>query len=109
MTIDIEHFKAKLEQEKRELEQAIAGLTSAGKNESEVEFNDEVADRLEDQEEREEEELSLGQELKEVKAALEKIAKGTYGLCEVSGEPIEADRLEANPAARICKQHLNVG
>lgn len=39
--------------------------------------------------------------------ALEKIADGTYGICELSGEPIEHDRLMANPAARTCKAHMN--
>lgn len=43
----------------------------------------------------------------DVVAALERIEKGTYGLCEVSGEPIEADRLEADPAARTSKAHMN--
>jgi len=42
----------------------------------------------------------------DIKAALQKIAEGKYGLCEVSGEPIEEDRLEANPAARTCKKHM---
>lgn len=37
---------------------------------------------------------------KEIRAALEKMDKGTYGVCETSGEPIPYDRLEANPAAR---------
>lgn len=39
--------------------------------------------------------------------ALEKIEAGTYGTCEVGGETIEADRLEANPAARTCKEHMD--
>jgi RNA polymerase-binding transcription factor DksA len=38
--------------------------------------------------------------------ALKKIDAGTYGICEVSGQPIEEDRLEANPAARTCKAHM---
>ena len=42
----------------------------------------------------------------EVKGALKKIEEGTYGICEVSGEPIEHDRLVANPAARTCKAHI---
>ncbi|KKR32281.1 MAG: binding protein, DksA/TraR family protein [Parcubacteria group bacterium GW2011_GWF2_39_8b] len=46
--------------------------------------------------------------LNEVKRALEKIENGTYGKCEVSGEDIELDRLEANPAAKTCKAHMNV-
>ncbi len=39
--------------------------------------------------------------------ALEKIENGTYGICEISGEHIEPDRLHANPAARTCKAHLD--
>ena len=32
--------------------------------------------------------------------ALKKMEDGSFGICEISGEPIEAARLEANPAAR---------
>lgn len=39
--------------------------------------------------------------------ALAKIEGGTYGICEISGQTIEVDRLTANPAARTCKAHLN--
>lgn len=42
----------------------------------------------------------------EVLKALDKIKNGTYGVCEVCGKPIEEDRLEANPAARTCKEHI---
>ena len=41
-----------------------------------------------------------------IKRALKKIEDGTYGICELSGHPIEEDRLEANPAARTCKEHM---
>lgn len=41
-----------------------------------------------------------------IKRALGKIENGTYGVCEISGESIEEDRLEVNPAARTCKQHM---
>ena len=43
----------------------------------------------------------------DVLAALARIESGTYGVCEVSGEPIEEDRLAADPAARTCKAHLS--
>ena len=49
---------------------------------------------------------SLEKQLKEINNALEKIGKGTYGICEISGEPIERDRLEANPAARTAKKYM---
>ncbi len=38
--------------------------------------------------------------------ALEKITAGTYGICELSGEVIEPERLAANPAARTCITHM---
>jgi len=43
----------------------------------------------------------------DVLKALMKLEEGTYGICEVSGESIEEDRLEADPAAKTCKAHLN--
>ncbi|MSR73221.1 hypothetical protein EXS61_01265 [Candidatus Parcubacteria bacterium] len=42
----------------------------------------------------------------EILGALERIKKGTYGICSVSGEPIEKERLEANPAANTCMKHM---
>ncbi len=40
--------------------------------------------------------------LDEVDAALERLANGQFGICEVCGKPIGAARLEAMPAARLC-------
>jgi len=45
--------------------------------------------------------------LNNVRRALKKIDNGTYGVCEICDETIEADRLIANPAARTCKEHIN--
>lgn len=47
----------------------------------------------------------LEQRHTDVMEALEKMNAGTYGLCEACDEPIPADRLEANPAARTCIAH----
>lgn len=43
----------------------------------------------------------------EVLAALGRMDAGTYGICEVSGNPIEPERLAADPAVRTCKMHMN--
>jgi RNA polymerase-binding transcription factor DksA len=43
----------------------------------------------------------------EVRAALAHIENGTYGTCVVSGDSIEEDRLEADPAASTCKEHMS--
>jgi RNA polymerase-binding transcription factor DksA len=46
--------------------------------------------------------LSSEQEaLNEIEAAIQRIHKGTYGVCEVTGEPISAERLEAVPFTRF--------
>ena len=44
--------------------------------------------------------------LAEVDAALERVAAGTYGVCEVCGEQINEARLEARPTARTCVHHV---
>jgi RNA polymerase-binding transcription factor DksA len=40
------------------------------------------------------------QTVEEIDAALERVEKGTYGICEYSGEPIPKERLQAIPYAR---------
>lgn len=47
--------------------------------------------------------------LREVDTALERIERGSYGLCEVCHDPIEADRLAADPLVRFCLDHLSDG
>lgn len=41
-------------------------------------------------------------EVEEIQAALSRIEAGTYGTCEVCGEAISPERLEALPMARRC-------
>lgn len=65
-----------------------------------------VADRSEEWIERRGEMAALETRYNNVKQALEKIASGSYGTCEVCEKEIEADRLTANPAARTCMAHL---
>ena len=40
--------------------------------------------------------------LADVEAALERRRTGGYGVCEVCGRPIPAERLAARPSARTC-------
>lgn len=67
----------------------------------------EHADLAEDLEERTAELDELETRYNAIVRALKKIDAGTYGICEVNGEEIELDRLDANPAARTCKAHMN--
>lgn len=41
-------------------------------------------------------------ELRAIAAALERIADGSYGTCANCGEPIAAERMHAQPTARLC-------
>ncbi|NCS99620.1 hypothetical protein GW765_01415 [Candidatus Parcubacteria bacterium] len=45
---------------------------------------------------------------RELQSALYKInhEPEKYGICEESGQPIEEDRLTANPSAKTCKAHM---
>ncbi len=47
-------------------------------------------------------EKRTAEQLAEVEKALDKFAKGTYGLCENCGKPINPARLEALPQALYC-------
>ena len=119
MMIDTKHFKEKLLAEKATLESELGGIALFNTETNlweatpdqdmmgEIDDND-AADRFEDFEERSSMVGTLQARLIDVNHALGKIEKGKgYGICEVSGETIETARLEANPAARTCKGHIN--
>jgi RNA polymerase-binding transcription factor DksA len=82
--------------------EAIPDQTQSG----EADPNSE-ADIAEEWEERRATVAALETEYRDIKRALAKIAAGTYGLCEISGESIEPDRLAIKPTARTCKAHMN--
>ncbi len=44
--------------------------------------------------------------LEEVDAALHRMDLGVYGLCEVCHDPVESERLIADPLTRFCIDHL---
>lgn len=52
-------------------------------------------------------EVHLESLLHDVDEALGRLDTGTYGLCQTCGDPIEADRLEADPLVRFCIDHLS--
>ena len=64
------------------------------------------ADRFEDYEEKSSLMVPLEKRLNEVEKALTKILDGGFGLCVVCGNGIEAERLDANPAAQTCMAHM---
>lgn len=50
-------------------------------------------------------EQSLEVQLRDVTAALQRLADGTYGLCAKCHDPIDRRRLEALPSAATCAMH----
>jgi len=49
---------------------------------------------------------TLANLLREVDSALERMDSGIYGICEECHDPIEEDRLLADPLVRFCLDHL---
>lgn len=119
MTLDPTPFKKKLLTEKDGLEGELS--TVARRNpanpadwepvaetvEDRPASRDDVADKIESFEENVAIARQLEARLAEVKDALERIENGSYGRCTACGGAIEAERLNANPAAQTCKQHLS--
>jgi RNA polymerase-binding transcription factor DksA len=115
--IDTKKFKSRLEKELKLVEEEIRKI--GRKNPSnpndwepvETDMNadtadsDEIADEIESFSENTSLLSKLEPQYNDIKLALEKIKKGTYGKCEVGGEDIPEKRLEANPAAKTCIKH----
>ncbi len=79
-TVDVDFLHSQLEERKRRLEAAIAlAPQKAG----------------------------LAGLLREVDSALERMARGSYGLCQECHEMIEQDRLLADPLVCYCLDHLS--
>ncbi len=118
MDTNIQHFKTLLESEKETLERELGSVatkintTSDGYEPKQTEVGEDTADRedvaeaIENFEENTVTTNALETQLMEVDAALSKIESGTYGKCEVCGEAIENERLEANPSAKTCMKDL---
>jgi RNA polymerase-binding transcription factor DksA len=117
MAINIEDFKNKLEEEKNRLE---AELSRVGKRNPAIKEDweptpgeiglgtteqSELADKFEEFENRSAVEIHLEERLNEIIAALERIKKGTFGICTVCREKIDENRLEANPSSATCVKH----
>jgi RNA polymerase-binding transcription factor DksA len=117
MTLNTTHFKELLENELKTLETELGTVGRKNPDQkgdweaTEAEDIDpaedaEVANSIEIYENNKGILNQLETRLNEVKSALKKIEDGTFGKCEVCGEAIEEDRLEANPSAKTCKAHM---
>ncbi|MBI2847949.1 MAG: TraR/DksA C4-type zinc finger protein [Chloroflexi bacterium] len=107
-TLNLEQLRSRLESELkrllRELEQLKVSTQPAevrregspfGKREEEATESFELEKRLAV-------EKQMRGHLTEVEHALQKFEEGTYGICDICGQPIGSERLEALPQANLC-------
>ena len=105
MTQDRTAVAAVLAAKRGELEAELAGLSAPVDDQGGISFGKRVGDGTSMAVER----LSqvavherLQDTLAEVVRAEEKLTEGSYGICDVCGEPIPPERLEALPWATLC-------
>jgi len=114
--MDIKHFKTKLEEEKKKVEEGLSKIAHQDpKNPDDWKTNpeelnvmtsdrNELADVFEESANKEAIEIEMEDRLNKIKSALQRIEDGAYGICK-EGCKIEEKRLEANPAAETCIEH----
>ncbi len=113
--VDLEKFRAQLLNKRREIVGDVNEMESETLKQSRTDANGDLscmpihmADRGTDTFEQEfainlmDGEMKI---LKEVDDALKRIADGTYGICEGSGNSIPKARLKAKPWARYCLEY----
>lgn len=110
----LEEIKERLLKEKKEVEAGLKDFARADpklKGDFDTRFPDiagqtpeqsESADEVEEYENKLHVEHVLELRLSDINEALEKIRKGSYGICENCGKKIPFERLQANPAAKTC-------
>jgi RNA polymerase-binding transcription factor DksA len=99
-------LRAQLEEERARLRAQLLELGVSG--DASLSFDENFADSGQVAAEQGETRMlaaSLSEQLRETEAALARMDDGSYGRCEVCGEPIAPARLEAMPATRFCIAH----
>lgn len=102
-------MKLRLEDDRKRLEEQLEQLKASRPTENRREGSpfgkrEEEATETADLENRMALEHRISQQLAEVEKALDKFEKGTYGICEICGKPINPERLEALPQALYCME-----
>jgi len=101
----LQDLRTKIAQEAQIVEAELTDLGFAPDGSVEVHFDEGFADAAHTTSEMAKT-LSLAeglrQRLREARVALERIDKGTYGICESCGNEIPSERLDAVPSTRFC-------
>jgi DnaK suppressor protein len=110
VTLDLQQVRSELESERDRLKAAITGVNHTGSLSDEtgdlsIGQDDHIADTASDTYMRE---LDGGLEenaehlLAKIESALQRLEDGTYGTCAICGRPIDEERLQAVPYAKLC-------
>jgi RNA polymerase-binding protein DksA len=105
MAVDFELLRHRLEDERERLiERLETGCQVVGQRQdgSGQKSDDETATESLESGRRLALEKLLREQMADIEHALHKIKEGTYGLCDVCGQPIGLERLEALPWASLC-------
>lgn len=108
MNVDYNLLRSRLESERKRLLDELAQLRASGRPSEERREGSPFGKREEEATETFELEKRLAlerrinEQLAKVEHALEKFEKGTYGFCDICGQPIDPARLEAIPQASLC-------
>ncbi len=102
VAIDPKKIRTKLEKERKRLHDELEQLQTKIESAEVRREGSPFGKREEEATESFELEKQVRSNLNEIEHALDKYNKGTYGLCDICGQPIDPDRLEAVPYANLC-------
>ena len=108
MAMDIEALKLELEQRLADLQSRLAGIkrdvtqehSGDSAEQAQERENDEVVDAIGNE---------TAQSIRSIQQALERIADGSYGVCDRCGEDIGYARLQVLPEATRCVACADLG
>jgi RNA polymerase-binding protein DksA len=113
---DIQHFRELLLDKRRQLMGDVGGLQSEALNSNRRDASGDLSNMplhmADVGSDNYEQELTLGliegerALLGEILEALDRIEKGTYGICVATGQPISKARLNATPWTKYCYEYM---
>jgi len=105
MNLNIEEIKNNLLKEKEELEIILKSISDEIEDIKAYDVYEysEVSEAYEEKQDLHIKKEKIEERIKKILNALEKINKGTYGLCIKCGNPIEELRIKFDPTLEFCR------
>ncbi len=106
--MNTEGYRKKIEARLQELQGRLEKVEDALDEPADADLEDQAIE-LEDDEVLEGVGRASAMEVRLLNAALARIEKGTYGVCQMCGQSISAARLDAVPFAVVCRDCAKAG